>query len=278
MGDSNPKNGDGYKISVDLLALRQSFVARLQYLLELLNFGFVSSARVNSADYGPYDQFLTVSFGERLMSFDLTVDEARRWYLTNGLRDAIEVVNAFLEQCRTICALVDAVDAQDIDRVNAAIDSEARRFHKHGLPRKIEILREQYGVSSFLDSHVISINSVRNCLVHRSGIVSHADVNEHGELKLLIRSMGAFAENEDLGTERPIDREGAIIAPGEKVYVQLGEYAKVFHLDERIDLSYPELYYAFWSVFDFILSITVAVENYARDRIPGAFPSQDPLA
>jgi hypothetical protein len=61
------------------------------------------------------------------------------------------------------------------------------RFQRLGLPAKFKLLETQFEIKTELRGHVESINAVRNCLVHRLGVVRADDVDDDGVLVLKLR-------------------------------------------------------------------------------------------
>jgi hypothetical protein len=131
--------------------------------------------------------------------------EFRTWVLSNAFRDVSEATGAMLdgmhqlafaakfsEQMSTGSALTEA----DWDEQLA---TEMKRFHRLGIPDKLDQLKEQYGLSfgSDMEQQVLSINAARNCLVHRNGIVGERDVNSGDELIVHWRELYFVLTNED---------------------------------------------------------------------------------
>lgn len=175
----------------------------------------------------------------------ITVDESTRdahsrWCLTNGLRDAIEGVNAFLEEARIICATYklakqSLVPAEDY----FGIEAFRSRFNEYGLPPKLRHLRDQYSLwpdeSAFSD--VISVNDARNCLVHRRGVVTAKDVNSAEGRRVSWRAIclrvGTGAKERSAGA-------GTIVEAGEIVISRIETHAKTFPLGETIRFTAQE--------------------------------------
>ena len=161
--------------------------------------------------------YMTDTQLSRLTRIPVAVAEAQRWYLCTAFRDAIELLNVFLDQGRLLCALFPSAAQGKIkaDDYNRIVGKEARQFHRLGLPDKLKKLRQDFGVASELEGHVLSINTVRNCLVHRLGIVADQDVDANGELVLLWRTSDLVAQNPDGTQELSImDAPGTLIVPG----------------------------------------------------------------
>jgi hypothetical protein len=104
---------------------------------------------------------------------------------------------------------------------------------------------------------------MRNCLVHRLGIVADRDVDANGELAILWRSIDLVAQSPDGIQETVLDKE-AIIEPGWTVIVRVTDKSKVFRRGERIELSYEEITHTFSSFLSFATTLAQSIEGYGK--------------
>jgi hypothetical protein len=158
---------------------------------------------------------------------------------------------------------------------NRIAGEEAQQFHRLWLPRKLEKLRADFGVASDLEPHVLTINRVRNCLVHRLGIVMDQDVDANGELVALWRSPTIVKQNSDGTQEMSLEEPDEIIEPGWSVIVRVVDQRKRFQRGERVELSYRELTHTFSTLMAFTTSLAQSIEEYGKQvgmRMPELNP------
>ncbi len=192
--------------------------------------------------------------------------EAQRWYLCTVVRDAVECTHTFLEECRLVCAFF-SLSARGTPSTGVnyhrIVGVEAQKFPSLGLPDKLKRLQEDFSVSSELEAHVLSINTMRNCLVHRLGIVADRDVDANGELVILWRSIDLVAQSPDGIQEIALDQEARIEA-GWTVIALVTDKSKVFRKGERIELSYEEITHTFSSLMNFATTLGQSIEGYGK--------------
>ena len=116
---------------------------------------------------------------------------------------------------------------------------ELKKFHREGLPKKIRILRQKYSVSSPLEEHVISLNTVRNCLAHRGGMVRADDLNTEKQLVAKFRELQFIVMSPDKTETVPINGP-VVVEGGHSVGIRTNEFEKHFELGEKIDFSPKE--------------------------------------
>jgi hypothetical protein len=234
----------------------------------MLAVSFVGLEKVDDSAYASFSPFFNLfPAQEQRLTRASAIAEAQRWYLCTAFRDAIELLNVFLDQGRLLCALFPSAAQGKIqsDDYNRIFGTEIRQFHRLGLPDKLKKLQRHFGVASELEAHVLSINTVRNCLVHRLGIVTDRDVDANGELVLLWRTSDLVAQNPDGTQELSIlDNPEIQIVPGWTVIYRVIDKKKVFRKAERIDLSYREITDTFLSLMNFTTTLAVSIEGYGK--------------
>ena len=87
----------------------------------------------------------------------------------------VKIVHEFIEEFhKNYLALTEAKQGNNIISFENHINVLCTRFHKKNFPTKLDNIESNLGLESSLDS-LKYINRVRNCLEHRSGIVSEKD-------------------------------------------------------------------------------------------------------
>jgi hypothetical protein len=109
----------------------------------------------------------------------------RQWILRCALRDSIESMNELMNDARDVVAYANLAKQNLLFSDVSLSDAERKEeFRYLGLIRKVSALRDEYGLTFSSDSVtlLLSIGAVRNCLVHRSGVVDKSDTNTPGAL------------------------------------------------------------------------------------------------
>lgn len=197
--------------------------------------------------------------------------EFTNWLLVNGFRDASEAVAAFLESIRTVVAFWHLATSQSQKGKlrgtdwNERVVDESKKFHRLGLRQKFQFLQKEYGLSldPVLVEQVLTINAVRNCLVHRGGIVGPIDVDNEG--KLVVKWTRLAIIIRDSTGEREAVPPAKVEAGGE-VSIQNMQTEKAFSLGRRITFGVQEFSDLCWTLFLFGSSTTQVVEKYGRAR------------
>lgn len=122
-------------------------------------------------------------------------NEYIKWIIKNALCQAIESVNTTFDDVYYICLILKEAKNKVFDiEDNKRYFKLKSRFHKKGFPEKIEILQTEFknDILPISFEHMLSINKVRNCLVHRNGIVSEKDFNSNDSLAMRWKVMEMF--------------------------------------------------------------------------------------
>lgn len=254
------------KLSIDLNSFQHIFFVKLQHLLDILAVSLAGLERVNENPYEGFIPFFAfVPEESARLSSAAAVTEAKRWYLCTTFRDAIEITNELLEECLVVCMLCSLSYQSTIstDDYNHVVNTQRKKLHNMGLPDKLKKLQNTFGVVSIFNDHVLSINKARNCLVHRRGIVADQDIDKNGELVILLRSIDIIAKSSDGSQEIELVKPTPVEA-GWTTEARLNHKKKIFRKGERIELAYPEIIYTFFSLAEFVKTITVSVNSYRK--------------
>lgn len=90
--------------------------------------------------------------------------------------------------------LQNPMDPEVIQENLNKITARAGKLH---FPALIEKVEKQIGTTLILKKEVLSINSIRNCLVHRNGFVSEKDFNKEESLTLFYHDLVAYVDTAD---------------------------------------------------------------------------------
>lgn len=250
-------------IQVSLAALQAVPLRKLQRLVDMVQFSRAGAVLVTDDHYPKLD-FVAISPSTNTR---LTLPDARdatlAWLVRHGLRDGIEAVSLSLEDSRRVAALyILAAKGQIKVAEFDAVFAKNKWFHRLGLPHKMNFLKNTYHLSSDFDTHLLSLNLARNCIVHRDGIVTELDLNDGDMLTLTFLKIGlaAVAPN---GESRPIT-EPQVLEGGSTVQVSIGPTKRTFAVGERMLLTYDELIGAFLSLQQYINTIASSLQTFGE--------------
>src|SRR5262245_13888171 len=246
-------------LEVNVEAMQGKVLVQLQHLLDVTAISLQGVERVDEVAYASFRRFFMLQpAGDLRLTRDGAASAAADWNLRNAFRDGIESIGSFLDECRIVLALctrlANGVTVGDFDRIAGA---EARRFHRMGLPEKLARLKQDFNVVSSLAVHVMTVNAVRNCLVHRGGITSMQDVSE-GALKLCWRVMQLYSEKDGQTVVFDGTNVGLENAP---ILLRAVDHEKSFQLGERVALSYEELVHTFMTLMLFVIDMAEQVNR-----------------
>jgi hypothetical protein len=221
-------------------------------MVDLVSFGLSVAQQTELAEPPRLpDVFVQLQLGSRLPLEKLPA-EFGIWTLGSGLRDMIEALEPFLDEVWKISwALKTHAGGPDGPRTRDEIvgvlqdlekgHAEFREFHvakklSQLLEEEPTLLPREWKIAFF------SIIGLRNCLVHRRGVVGQRDCDVEGTMTVTWRETRALIEYED-GTREPLyvgmttEREGMALLrrswketkfrPGDQVRLETQDFADI---------------------------------------------------
>lgn len=253
------------KMNINLDGLVGKLNIQLQYLSDVLKFSNTAVDKVKEQDYNDYCAFAQLNTADnQKLSYDKAKTEFQEWCLRNSFRDSVETISIFLEECHLVCALLDAREncRIKIEDYNQIVAEKQKRFHKMNFPTKIDFLHKVFSVSSSLEEHILSLNKVRNCLVHRSGIVGQQDINTDNKLIAKFKEIQFVVLTPDKTSERVITGP-TIMNEGEHLAVRKQDCEKQFRLGQKIDFTPVEHFRTVYTFFIFGIEIHKSIVKFA---------------
>lgn len=253
------------QITIDLSALQGVSLRRLQRLMDILRFIRAAASSLEADDGNLPLEFYSLNPAvNAALSPNEARSESESWATLHCLRDAIDVAGQFLEESRRCCALyrLSTIAAPRLSDIGE-LDREGRKFHSLGLPKKIEHVQARYGVASEYSGHVVSLNAARNCLVHRLGVVSEADVDEDGTLSVLWADIRVEAASPDSRSVVVVEEPREFDA-GWSLQLVIEPTTRIYRIGDHIHFTYRELLGALFSHQLFINTLTLSVQQYAE--------------
>lgn len=232
---------------------------RLQHLSDVTGFSISGVELVDEPTYGALRTFVQIDpAANAKLTRDATADQAKSWHCRSALRDLIELTSIYLERCHEWMLVAQGLSIDGGHRAPSNEgDPEALEQHQKSvaafsgmpLPAKLDEIR-RLGVASELREHLLSINRVRNCVVHRQGRVSDRDAPD-GALRLRFHEVHLFIR-EPGGTERVIRDRDTVVEPGSHLRgVEVTDRERSFTLGEQIRLSLREIHWMLFTAWRF---------------------------
>jgi hypothetical protein len=250
-------------VQVNLPASLAKLQIKLQRLIDLPSIGIVGVRKVDESEYqaGPFKESFQIASDGRV-AYPEVKEEFVGWCLKNSFTEAIDCMNAFLEECRLLAALFRlGPGTATVDQWDRIWNEEKSGFHWKGFPEKIKILREEFGIQSQFEAHVLTLNQARNCLVHRLGIVGSEDVTEDEKLVIKWFAVRMLIIDKVTGEETPIAGQKEPTKNESNLVSRIGLFEKRFAIGEQVRLSSNELAYTMYTFYRFALELLQVVER-----------------
>jgi hypothetical protein len=259
------------QFQVNLDVPRDQLQRALQRTIYLVSGALNSSTYIEEAHLKLPDIGIEATFDSSLKwSTDEVRNNLKEWTLQNGFRDTVESLSAFLEEIHRICSVWSLIKKQERGQTLTGKDLqnfnevEPRKFHRLGLPDKLDHLRDSHFISVDPDMirNVLSVNRARNCLVHRSGIVTDLDA-EAGKLIVRWRRMKLVVTDEDGERELVL---GVVNKKGGSVGFRFVDDEKSFNVGDSLGFSPQEFQHIAWSVFLFASGLTSSLSQWGQSN------------
>ena len=184
---TTPENAEAFQIKVQLDEVRNKFWRHFRVSAESLTHSY-HAIKNYQADFLPVLEMDSLPFIAQDPNVELDWDSLKQqtmnWLLKNAFEDFITGLNESLIEAYRFLHFRNAshstrqrpfLDKQALDERLRKIASEPMSLH---VPKLIETIAQEINSPIQLTQEVLSINKVRNCLVHRNGVVSLLDVND----------------------------------------------------------------------------------------------------
>lgn len=256
------------RINLNLAALWSKYLVQLQHLLDAITLMEAGVGNVTEAAVAEVGHFMAFHpAGNSRLSFAQGKDFANDWLLKGFLRDSIERTGLFLDECLSVCALIEIaakgiVSGSEINQVLNVLPQKNHRLH---LPEKLSKLEKAFGVNTPFNEHVLSINRARTCVVHRLGVVTAMDADQNGELKVTWRTTEMTAK--DLVTGKETTIIGPMMMENESsIGMRFIDHTRAFKVGEHIKLTVQELYACIVTFWAFAMSMAEAIQKLSQSR------------
>ncbi|MCB9231271.1 MAG: hypothetical protein H6581_06400 [Bacteroidia bacterium] len=161
----------------------------------------------------------------------------KRWILKNGFEDIHNYFRNTLERIYEYKKLENKPDGLPLSEIEEIRERYMKSANRFGFPDLVKEVEKLLSTPLELKSNLLSINSARNCFVHRNGIVGPEDINNQGNASLEI-IVNRFIVYFETPTGEEIVAEIGVPGPeNSPLKLRREEGRFEFRLGEEINLS-----------------------------------------
>lgn len=251
--DLNFKNSQGH------------FLREIQHQLDIVTLLLAGAQNVTKAQAKPTGMHnFSPAHGAELPHEEAR-NKALEWLNSSFLRDTIEATDQFLGRCLSFCAAIELAGKGGVKMavLDHLINVLPLKHHKLHFPAKIATLESKYGVQPNFTEHVLSLNKIRTCLVHRMGRVGKSDSDENVRLVAKWVTSQMVLRGLETGTQLILTEPGQGLNEESMLEMHIVEHEKVFQLGEKVSLSPYDTYSTIFTLWKFGLACSEAVEQLA---------------
>jgi hypothetical protein len=257
--------------------------SELQRAIDLVSFGLMAAENATMSELSiPGVRSHVTPAADKALGVEDARSEFQSWILANGIRDCVEAVGPTLEWARKFCFLWtqpgDVTIKEDGSmRLGAKIKGEdwnteivegARKFDFMGLPNKLNHLKQKYDFDlPALSQYILTLNSARNCLSHRRGIVGHEDVNDPAASVFEIKWRRLEFRVKKNGKEEILELP-AHIEGGSLLSMAYVDASKQFQLGTKITITPDEFVEMAMTFLLFSLQMQESIKQMEERRRP----------
>jgi len=255
-------------IDLNFESSRGHFLQAIQHHLDVFNVLHAGVKKVSASESEPsgFNNFSPAHNAK--LSHDEAKAQAMSWLNTCFLRDSIEATDQFIGRCLSFCFAISV--AKKGKATAAELDEMVRlapqRHHKLHFPAKLKVLDELYAVKPQFSEHVLSLNKVRTCLVHRLGRVTNLDTNQNDVLVAKWVSSKMVLRGLQTGTELVLTEPGQGLQEESILEMHVVEHEKTFEIGTSIVLEPYDIYSTIFTLWRYGLACAEGRELCAPVR------------
>lgn len=229
------------RFDLDVDSFRAAFLANLQQMQDLLR---ACHRGLESLTADQYEALFfrggPLVYPPAELNHEQALDFSRFWLTRSFFRDVVDFINDYLDHCFDKCHFMAASRSGRNNWVQHHRD-RLNSFHRAGMPDKFARLGKEFDVRSDCAAHVLSLNNVRNCLVHRLGKVRDQDCRDGYPLELVLRRLVTIPAGKGSGKWQKVTLSKQDLRYEDSVtsFVK-GEHIR-FELDQLNDCLYTML-------------------------------------
>jgi len=189
----------------------------------------------------------------------------RMWIFQKGFEDMIKGVNlCLLEAFFYLSILSKKTEISTYGLLNDEISKVKALGSKKHLPDLIKRVTYFLNENLNFEEEVLSLNKVRNCFVHRNGIVTEQDINDKEKMCLIVKYARLKICLIEKGKE--IELTEGVTTNGGDVYIKYVSESISFNIGEKILLNNQRYNELILAVFLFGEDLVKKMGNFARSR------------
>lgn len=191
----------------------------------------------------------------------------RRWTVGCGLRDSIEATHALLNEVRRLCGFYSFARRGGCYAEEWIAEEDAcSQFERLGLLKQVRKLRSEFGFTppDEATADILSINSARNCLVHRGGIVGPEDLNGGEQMEVGWRCIEVQVRGSS--SVRVVERPHEPVEAGESVAFVVARKSKRFGLHDRLDFTNQEYAAITFFLIDYVRTLVRLFRTWSAEH------------
>jgi hypothetical protein len=197
---------------------------------------------INPMDIQSEDTFFTFHFDDPQKEQDISLSKEnfKLWTLQKGFEDLIKGVNLTLIEAYFYTSLVakrnDMKTFQDLQ--DEIVQLRKSAFKQH-LPELLAKVKPGLSDTLLYETDIVSLNKVRNCLVHRNGLVTEKDITDETtkQLKVEYSRMKMFYVTD--GVEKEIEKF-TLITGGSSIQMKMVKESFIFNLGDRVKFDFRQ--------------------------------------
>jgi len=263
------------KVTISLQEIAVKYLVELQKTFDIFSFGIAGSSSLRENDYTAVtlSQHFMPSQTEHL-GYEDAKKEHSVWLTKHLLAGVVQLAGFFIEDCRTICAIcrLKKKDQTSSEAYHQVLDTERRSFMLLEIQEKFIYLRNEYGLRSDMENHIISLFKLFGVMKKKEGKVAEQDMNNPDGLNVKFKIVhltprdGTNADEDDT-----TDDKSAIPEPDDPISIKTLDVSATvedrniaFEVGETITLTRQETFGIILTVSVFIRSFLMCVEKFAR--------------
>lgn len=191
-------------------------------------------------------------------------EEFSRWVVANAMRELVESFSLFLDRVYEACSFIKCHCVKRVDQEK--FTQQLRSFSGQGIPNKLNILENSFGIVVNHDSYIKSINKARNCMTHRGSIVGPEDLTSDNSLE--VKWLGIDFKVEEPGGEVSdiweLIQTGKRLEQGGSLQAHFVERQLDFELGRPVHFNPNDLAEICWFWTEKSKRVLSGAEDYAR--------------
>jgi len=197
---------------------------------------------INPADIQSEDTFFTLHFDDPQKEQDIALSKEnfKLFMLQKGFEDLIKGVNLTLIEAYYFTSLVaKRNNMKTFKDLQDEIGQLRKSAFKQHLPELLKKVTPGLSGSLLYESDIISLNKVRNCLVHRNGLVTEKDITDEITNQLQVEHSRMIMVCEKDGVEEEIEMF-TMLSAGSSIRVKMVKETINFKLGDKIKFDFKQ--------------------------------------